>query len=270
MKRKELRKEYRLKKKNLKQEYRVQKKETTNKKELRKEYKKNKKLLLTEYVEKINVEYNVDPKKDAPYRVVLEEIGNAVTHGVGSGLSIVAFILMLLKADTSIDIFSSIVYFIGLFILFTMSCLYHSFPYASKVKKVFRRFDYLSIYLLIGATFAPILLSYIGGTLGNIFFLIQWIVIIFGVTMISIFGPGKMKWLHLTLYIILGWCGIIFIPHMISNDFNLFISILGGGVIYTIGIIPFSIDKKVTHFLWHFFVLFGAITQWIGIYLYIF
>lgn len=270
MKRKELRKEYRLKKKQLKKEYQISKRQTDNKKQLRKEYKKNKKELLFEYVEKINIEYNIDPKKDAPYRYLLEEIGNAITHGVGSLLSIVALILMLLKSDSITDMFSSIVYFIGLFILFTMSCLYHSFPYASTVKKVFRRFDYLSIYLLIGATFAPILLSYIGGTSGNIFFLVQWIIIVFGVTMISVFGPGKIKWLHFTLYILLGWCGIMFIPQMLNDNINLFFFILGGGVIYTLGIIPFTIDKKVSHFLWHFFVLFGAIIQWFGIYLYIF
>ena len=56
---------------------------------------------------------------------------------------------------------------------------------------------------------------------------------------------------------------------MIKNDFMLFIYILGGGIVYTGGLIPFSIDKKVSHFIWHIFVLMGAIIQWLGIYLYI-
>ena len=46
--------------------------------------------------------------------------------------------------------------------------------------------------------------------------------------------------------------------------------ILAGGVIYTIGIIPFLLKNKVAHFIWHLFVLGGAVVHWIGIYLYIF
>ena len=38
-------------------------------------------------------------------------------------------------------------------------------PTGSAAKRVFRRFDYTSIYLLIGGTFAPILLAHIGGVL---------------------------------------------------------------------------------------------------------
>lgn len=87
--------------------------------------------------------------------------------------------------------------------------------------------------------------------------------------MISIFGPGKLKWLHFPLYIILGWSGLMFLPYMIKNNVMLFVYILGGGLFYTGGLIPFSIDKKVSHFIWHFFVLIGAIIQWFGIYLYI-
>ena len=46
--------------------------------------------------------------------------------------------------------------------------------------------------------------------------------------------------------------------------------LLAGGLAYSFGIMPFAIDKKVSHFIWHFFVLIGAIVQWFGIYLYIY
>ena len=196
-------------------------------------------------------------KQVMPRRGILEEIGNAVTHGVGSLFSILALILMLINSETSVEIISSIIYFIGMFMMFTMSCLYHSFKTESKVKRLFRRFDYLSTYLLIGATYTPILLCFIGGILGFIMCSIQWIIIIFGVTMIGVFGPNKIKWLHFTLYIILGWCGVLFLPKLIK-DLAFFLLILGGGIIYTLGLIPFKLNKKIAHFIWHFFVLFGA------------
>lgn len=250
--------------KELKKEYKVKKKA------LKKKYKEDKEDLIKEYVVKINEEPKINMSKEAPYRGVLEEVGNAVSHGVGSIFAIVAFILMLLKCDKTIEYVASIIYFFGLFVLFTMSCLYHSFPYGSKVKKVFRRFDYSSIYLLIGATFAPLTLMYVGGTFGLVFCISQWVIIITGITMVCVFGPGRLKWLHFPLYLILGWSALIFLPQMIKNDLTMFLFILGGGIIYTLGLIPFTIDKKVSHFLWHIFVLLGAIVQWLGIYLFMF
>lgn len=207
---------------------------------------------------------------EAPKRTLLEEIGNAITHGVGSLLSIAGLILMLVNSDNALENISACIYFGGLFILFTMSCLYHAFPNKLRVKNLFRRFDYSSIYLLIGATYTPILLCYLGGTYGLVFCIIQWLIIITGITFVAIFGPGRLKWLHFPLYIILGWCGILFIPQMFVNDFWFFVFILGGGIVYSLGIIPFAMKKKAAHFIWHFFVLFGALIHWFGIFFFIY
>ena len=88
----------------------------------------------------------MNSKQMMPRRGILEEIGNAVTHGVGSLFAIFALILMLINSETNIEIISSVIYFVGMFMMFTMSCLYHAFKTDSKVKRLFRRFDYLSIY----------------------------------------------------------------------------------------------------------------------------
>jgi hemolysin III len=44
--------------------------------------------------------------------------------------------------------------------MFLMSCLYHSFKWGTRVKRLWRRFDYISIYLLIGGTFTPMWLLF--------------------------------------------------------------------------------------------------------------
>ena len=246
-------KEYRLKKKEWKQIYKQ------NKKSLKKQYQIGKKTLNT---------YEVIP--NMPHRSIIEEIGNSVTHGLGAIFSVVSYILMLLASDTSKEYIGASIYFIGLFFMFIMSCLYHAFPYQSMVKRVFRRFDYSSIYLLIGATFAPILLCSIGGIKGLIFLIVQWVIIGIGITLIASFGPSKLKYIHFPLYFLLGWSGLFFLPQMFSNNFAFFMLILSGGITYSLGIIPFIIDKKVSHFIWNFFVIAGAVIQWIGIYIYIY
>lgn len=212
----------------------------------------------------------VPPANEPPKRSTLEEVGNAVTHGVGALLSIAGTVLLMMKSDSALKKASSVIYGACMILMFLMSCLYHAFRYGSRVKRLWRRFDYISIYLLIGGTFTPMWLVYWGQETGTLLCVIQWVIIVFGLTMVGVFGPGRIKALHMTLFIVLGWCGLIFLPRLIRNDLNLFWMILGGGVIYTLGIIPFALKKRGSHFLWHFFVLFGAMIHWFGIYLYVY
>ena len=208
--------------------------------------------------------------ENPPKRSLLEEIGNAVTHGAGAAFALVAIFLMMIKQNTVAELVGGVIYSVGLFVLFCISALYHAFPYGSAVKRIFRRFDYSSIYLLIGATFAPILIAYVGGIKGSIFFIIQWAIIAAGISFIGVFGPGKLKFVHFPLYVILGWSGLILLPELISRDFAFFVYIISGGIVYSVGIIPFAIKAKISHFVWHFFVLAGAVLQWIGIYQFIY
>lgn len=205
---------------------------------------------------------------DAPKRSVLEEVGNAVTHGVGALIAIVMLIMMLLKSTTTLMIIASIFYGVSMIFMMLMSCLYHSFKCGSRVKRLWRRFDYISIYLLIGGTYAPIFLIFLGNTLGIVLFIVQWLLIITGIVFVSIFGPGRLKLLHYLLYFLVGWSGIMFIPTWFTTNPSLVAWILIGGVVYTLGMIPFC-KKNLSgaHFIWHFFVLLGAITQWIGIWI---
>ena len=207
---------------------------------------------------------------EPPKLTILEEVGNSVTHGVGALLAIVAMVLLLVKSDTGLKVMASCFYGISLLLLMIMSCLYHAFKSGSKVKRLWRRFDYSSIYLLIGGTFAPLYLVYWGNTLGIVLFCVQWSLIILGITIISVFGPGRFSWIHFTLYFVIGWSAVMFFPQWIKNDLPLFFTILIGGVIYTLGMIPFAKNRKYDHFKWHFFVLAGAIIHWFAIYLFIY
>ncbi len=205
--------------------------------------------------------------KNPPKRSPLEEIGNSVTHCVGAVFSAVALVLMCMYAEGAAEYVGAALYSFGLLVMFTMSCLYHSFPYGSRVKRLFRRFDYSCIYLLIGATFAPILLSYVGGAFGITFLVIQWTVIVTGITLVGVFGPARLRFIHIPLYVVLGWCGLMFLPTMVKNgDLSFLGFILGGGVVYSVGIIPFALNKRAAHFIWHFFVLAGAVVQWVGVF----
>lgn len=205
-------------------------------------------------------------RNEPPRLTVTEEVLNAVSHGIGAALALAGMVLLLLRSNTPLEFTASCFYGISLFFMMLMSCLYHAMPTGSKVKRLWRRFDYTSIYLLIGGTFAPIFLVYLGNRLGITLFCVQWSVILFGVALILVFGPGRFRPLHFTLYFLIGWSGLMFLPDFYRNSRTLLWFILAGGLVYTLGMIPFARKRKYNHCIWHVFVLAAAVLHWVGIY----
>lgn len=248
----------------------IKEKYKNRKKRLKLKYREDKLAIREEYLADVDnyaLTVGKTPPVNPPKRALLEEIGNAVTHGLGSAFAVVALVLMCIASDGAREYAGALCYFVGEMLMFTFSCLYHAFRNGSAVKRLFRRFDYSSIYLMIGGTFAPILLAYSKSQSSIWFFVIQWVLIATGITFIGVFGPTRLRWLHMPLYLLLGWCGLMLIPEMLARgDYLLFGLILGGGAVYSVGVIPFAMKGKVAHFIWHIFVLAGAIVQWIGIY----
>lgn len=216
-------------------------------------------------------------KNEAPRRKVLEEIGNAVTHGVGAALGIFFLVLMINKANNPMAMTAAVVYGTCFILQMLFSCLYHSFRGGTRVKRIFRRFDYCSIYLQLGGSFAPLFLIYMANKMWGIewawtLFISQWAIILIGVTFNAVFGPGRIRILNYTLLFAVGWSGLIFVPTWFRLDYQLALWIISGGVIYTLGMIPFGVfrHRSVTHFIWHIVVLVGAVLMWCGMYLHVF
>ena len=205
-------------------------------------------------------------RNEPPVLTVGEEVFNAVSHGLGALLAVAAMVLLLVRSLTGLEVMASCFYGISMVLMMCMSGVYHALPSGSTAKRVCRRFDYTSIYLLIGGTFAPIFLVYLGGTLGVVLFCVQWAVILAGVTLIVTFGPGRWRALHFTLYFLLGWSGLLFLPTFYLHSRTLLWFILAGGLVYTLGMIPFARNRKYDHCVWHLFVLAAAALHWVGIY----
>ncbi|MDY0278117.1 MAG: hemolysin III family protein [Acholeplasma sp.] len=208
-----------------------------------------------------------------------EEIANSVSHGVMAIFGLVAMILLITKSDTVTEVISSIIFGLSIIMLYTMSTLYHALP-TGKAKNVFRRFDHLSIYVLIGGTFAPALLLLPGlqkplfgieGMLstGLTLFIIQWTLITIGVVFKSIWIKKFMK-MHVFLFLMMGWSALAFMGILLETSQPAFWLILSGGIAYSIGIVFFAFPKiKYFHFIWHLFTITGTIIQFIAVYGYI-
>jgi hemolysin III len=88
-----------------------------------------------------------------------EEIANSISHGIMAIYGIVILIIFILRSHNDpIKIFSSIVYGLSVTLLFLFSCLYHGITNNFTKNHILKRFDHISIYLLIGGTYTPMLL----------------------------------------------------------------------------------------------------------------
>lgn len=202
-----------------------------------------------------------------------EEITNAILHGIGALLSIAALVLCVVFAAIHGNVYgvvSSCIYGSTLIILYTMSCLYHSFK-VNNAKRVFRIIDHCSIYLLIAGTYTPFTLVTLNGTLGWVLFGIVWGAAILGIVLNSI-DINKYKLFSMILYLAMGWAVIFaFKPLINAIDRSGLYLLLAGGIVYTIGAIFYVIGKKrkYMHSIWHFFVLSGSILHFFSILLYV-
>ncbi|MBU0996434.1 MAG: hemolysin III family protein [Firmicutes bacterium] len=193
-----------------------------------------------------------------------ELIANAVSHGVGLLLAIAGNVLLLVRARGGAEVLSSLVFGISLILLYTSSTLFHSFPEKMKrVFTVFQRLDHSSIFLLISGTYTPFLILVIHSVKGYVLLGVLWIITIVGIVFKSIW-ISKFKYVHLTIYLLMGWSLVLVFNDFIANIGNYYF-VLAGGMSYTLGI-GFYVSKfKYSHFVWHLFVLMGSIFHWFAI-----
>jgi hemolysin III len=203
-------------------------------------------------------------------QTVGEEIANAVSHGVSGLFGIAGFVLLLVKARGGAEIASALVFGLGMIFLYTMSALYHALPRDGVAKRVFKRFDHISIYVLIGATFAPIFIMVIPKPMGWVLLAVQWTIIILGIVFKAV-KINKFQLIHLMSYLLLGWSALGLFGPLYALSETAFWLILSGGISYTIGVIFYATKLfKFSHFIWHLFVFMGTLLHFFAIFLFLF
>lgn len=203
-----------------------------------------------------------------------EEIMNSLTHLVGLifGLgTLFFFIVYQLRNNLSFSyMLPFYVYSICMMMVFFVSTFYHSSPLGSKKRAIARIIDHCDIYVFVAATYLPICVHGLENrTAAIIIMIIEAILAIMGVLFNAIPNQSKViKIISYFIYLVDGWLLIFFFPFGIGISFNVFIFILIGGIVYSIGAITYALGKKRIwfHSLFHAFVVAAAVLQFIGIY----
>ncbi|MFQ6033712.1 MAG: hemolysin III family protein [Candidatus Bipolaricaulia bacterium] len=212
------------------------------------------------------------PSADLPHYTPGEEIANAVTHGIGTALSIAGTAVLVTLAalhGTVVHIVSFSIYGASLILLHLASTLYHALR-PPRAKRVFRVLDHSSIYLLIAGTYTPFLLISLRGSWGITFLVVIWALAIAGIAFQSIF-LGRFRRLSVAGYVLMGWLIVIAARQVwLKVPHEALLGIAIGGLLYTLGI-AFYAWKRLPyhHAIWHLFVLGGSISHYFAILLYL-
>jgi hemolysin III len=190
-----------------------------------------------------------------------EEIWNAITHGIGALLAIAGLVLLIVFSamyGTAWHVVSFSIFGSTLVILYFASTLYHSFT-GPRVKRLFRKFDHMSIFLLIAGTYTPFCLAPLKGWIGWTILGIVWGCCVTGIVLKALF-TGKKEVLSTIAYVVMGWVIVFAIrPLYLSVSTEACVFLVMGGVCYTAGTFFYVYEKmKYNHGIWHLFVLAGS------------
>lgn len=202
-----------------------------------------------------------------------EEIANAITHGVGALLSIVALVALIVAAalwGNAWHLASAIAYGVSLFILYMASTLYHAIQ-NPKACAVFKVLDHAGIYLLIAGTYTPFTLVVIRDQGGWWLFAVVWSLAIIGIVF-EAFWVNRPKWISVLVYLGMGWLAVTMINPLLSNLEPAGVWLLfGGGVAYTLGTVFYVLKRvKYMHAVWHLWVLAGSALHFLAVMFYVF
>ncbi|SQH76527.1 putative hemolysin, inner membrane subunit [Shewanella benthica] len=199
-----------------------------------------------------------------------EEMANSISHGLGIVAGIIGLALSLIKGQQTLDgieLFGLVIYCASIVLLFSCSTLYHSI--SSPVwKHRLKIADHCAIYFLIAGTYTPLMLIALDGSKANIILIAIWSLAFAGVLFKTRF-IHRFKKLSVALYLLMGWLCATVMNELIASMTDLgFQLLILGGLFYTFGVI-FYVGKRIpyNHAIWHLFVLAGAVSHFLCVYL---
>ena len=214
----------------------------------------------------------MDKKTNIQFYSPTEEKLNIWSHAFGIFLSIIALVLLIIKAVQQDNIWMMIsfpIFGVSLILLYLASTLYHASKEPQKRFKL-KVFDHAAIYVLIAGSYTPFTLVSLNGETGWLIFSMVWVMAFTGI-ILKLFFTGRFKVISTAMYVLMGWLIIFYFQDLSAHlhEKGVFYLILGG-VLYTIGAILYSIKKiKFNHAIFHFFVLAGSFCHFLSIYLYV-
>jgi hemolysin III len=166
---------------------------------------------------------------------------------------------------------AAIVYSAGLCALFAASGLYHRWRWNPRWRPLLRRIDHSTIYVFIAASYTPVALLVLSGTIKVVVLASIWGGALAGVAL-SVAWITAPRVLVAASYLALGWVAVITLPQLADLGVVPLVLFTAGGVIYSIGAGVYALRRPNPwpqvfgfHEVFHALVILAAVTHFVAI-----
>jgi hemolysin III len=197
---------------------------------------------------------------------------NTLTHLGGAVLALAGAVVLIVLAALDGDpwkVLSVSIYGVTLILLYSVSALYHGLR--GRAKNILRLLDHHSIYLLIAGSYTPFCLVTLRGPWGWSLLGVVWALAALG-SLQELKPRSEARILSVVIYVVMGWVAVLaVVPLLQVLGPGGFAWLAGGGLLYTIGIVFYVLDTRLTHAhgVWHLFVLAGSAAHYVAILRYV-
>jgi hemolysin III len=152
-------------------------------------------------------------------------------------------ILLVATAPTQQARIAAAIFAVTAALLFGTSALFHRGSWSPRIARLLRRLDHSNIYLIIAGTYTPFAVLALPPDQGRTLLLIVWIGAVTGIVF-RVFWIRAPRWLYTSLYIVIGWVAVFFLPGLFDGAGVLAVALIAvGGVLYSLGAIVYGMKR---------------------------
>ena len=207
-------------------------------------------------------------------RFVAEEVIprlRGLLHAHTAWVAAAASIALVTLAPNAVARVAAVIYGVGLIALFSVSALYHRWPGDPRWQPWLRRLDHSTIFVFIAASYTPVALLVLEGTLQAVVLVSVWAGAAAGV-ILSLAWITAPRWLQAACYLALGWVAVIAFPQLADRaGVAPFVLLAVGGGLYSLGAAVYALQRPNLwprtygfHEVFHTLVIAAAVAHFIA------
>jgi hemolysin III len=167
---------------------------------------------------------------------------------------------------------SLLVYSVAIVGMLAASATYHRAPVSERARVWLRRLDHSMIGVAVAGTYTPVIVLLLDGALRATLLSILWIGAL-GSLILSFAWPHAPRLLRASVYLGLGWAGVIVMPWLWTNGgVAAFAFVVAGAIFYTAGAVVYALKRPDPwpytfgfHEVFHTLVVLAAVSHFAAV-----
>jgi hemolysin III len=202
----------------------------------------------------------------------LVPILRGVSHKWAFWFALAAAAALVTLAPAGVARVAALIYGAGLCAMLAASAVYHRYGCGARLRAVLCRIDHSAIYVFVAASYTPIGLLVLDGTLRWVVLGTVWAGCLAGVTL-SVAWITAPRVLFALTYLGLGWTIVMALPQLLTQlDVAPLVLFAAGGLLYSAGAVVYALRRPDPwprtfgfHEIFHALVIAAAVTHFVAI-----